>query len=225
MDTHTPRGYCCEMGRGIAASRRQVRSHAEFWAVPRGTGPVTYVALGDSAAQSVGVDDPREGYVHLLGRRLQYASGQHISIVNLSVSGATAEDLVGHQLPQLAQLPVPDVLTCVIGGNDVAAFRHRFRAQRFAAAARTLTHALPPHAVLGTIPSFGHWPYEGRVRAANRALREAAASTGLAVGDLYAPTRRLWPWRSLSILAGDGFHPNARGHVLWADALWPHLSV
>lgn len=215
-------GMVRRMGRGIATSRRQVGEHAAYWARLSSAGALIYVALGDSAAQGVGVDDPRQGYVGVLHARLERTTRQQISLVNLSVSGATTATLIRDQLSRLTTLPTPAFITCVIGSNDVALGRP-FRSSAFRAAAEVLVQSLPDHAVLGTVPSFGHWPYERWAKRANAALFRAGTARGLRIADLHAPTRGLWPWRYTHILAGDFFHPNARGYRLWADALWPHL--
>lgn len=58
------------------------------------------MALGDSAAQGVGVDDPADGYVSLVGRHLAEITGRNVRIVNLSVSGATVKTLLtDHRMP------------------------------------------------------------------------------------------------------------------------------
>lgn len=211
------------MGRGIAASKRQVREHAAYWAKLPSSGALTYVALGDSAAQGVGVDDPRQGYVSVLHSRLEQETQQRISLVNLSVSGATIGTLIRDQLPRLVTLPTPTFVTCLIGGNDVAALGRPFKAPAFRAAAERLVQSLPAHAVLGAVPSFGHWPYERRAKNANTALHDAGTARSLRIADLHQPTRALLPWRYISILAGDFFHPDERGHQLWSDVLWPQL--
>ena len=50
-------------------------------------------------------------------------------------------------------------------------------------------------------------------------LRTRAAEHGLRVADLWAHTGP--PYRGLY---ADGFHPNDKGYVQWADALWQALS-
>ncbi|QVQ51543.1 SGNH/GDSL hydrolase family protein [Spiractinospora alimapuensis] len=210
------------MGTAIRRSVRQGRDHRRYWDRPQ-RGELTYLALGDSAAVGVGVGDPRRGYVGVLADRLAKDTGRTVRTVNLAVSGATAATLLRDQIPQLADVPNPDFVTCVIGGNDVAWEWWR-RSHTFADPLRRIARRLPAGSVLGTVPSFGHWPYEGWARRANGVIHEEAYSNGHLVADLYTPTRRLWPWRYRHILAGDLFHPNAAGHTLWADAIWPLLS-
>lgn len=209
------------MGTAIRRSVRQGREHRAYWDRPQ-RGELTYVALGDSAAVGVGVDDPHQGYVGLLAARLAETTARTVRTVNLAISGATATTLLREQIPQLSYAPRPDFVTCVIGGNDVAWEWWR-RSHTFADPMGDVASRLPAGSVLGTVPSFGHWPYEGWVRRANDVIQRQAHRHGHAVADLYAPTRGLWPWRYSRVLADDFFHPNAAGHTLWADAIWPLL--
>lgn len=59
----------------------------KHWAQPQ-QGTLTYVALGDSAGVGVGVDDPAQGYVGVIAKRLAETTGQTVRVVNLSVTGA-----------------------------------------------------------------------------------------------------------------------------------------
>lgn len=184
---------------------------------------MTYVALGDSAGVGVGVDDPAQGYVGVIAARLAEATGETVRVVNLSVTGAKARDVLDHQLPKLTSMPTPDFVTCVIGGNDVA-WTGVFRADDFAGDIEAIAARLPDGAVMGSVPNFVHWPYENRARKANQAIRHAASEYGHAVADIHAPTTALSVRGYLKTFAADWFHPNAAGHALWADAIWDHLT-
>lgn len=207
----------------LRRSRAQVISHREYWQGRAASGTFRYIVLGDSTAQAVGVADPETGYVAQVERRLREATGRPVSTLNLSVSGATARSLLRDQLPLLHALDdPPHLVTCVVGGNDVAA--PRFRAVEFAAAVDRIMAGLPRGSVVANIASFGHWPYEQRALAANSAIREAAARHGQVLADLHAATRPLWPWRYIAHLSPDLFHPNTRGYALWSDALWEAVA-
>ena len=192
------------------------------WAQPQ-EGGLTYVALGDSAGVGVGVDDPAQGYVGIVAQRLAEMTGETIRVVNLSVSGAKAKDLMESQMPQLAGMPVPDFVTCVIGGNDVA-WAPAFRAGGFTLEITAIAERLPRGSVMGLVPNFMHWPFQGRAKRANRAIRRAASRYGHAVADIHAATTGLSLRGYMGTFAGDYFHPNHKGHALWADAVWEQLS-
>lgn len=194
----------------------------KHWAQPQ-QGTLTYVALGDSAGVGVGVDDPAQGYVGMIAQRLAETTGETVRVVNLSVSGAKAKDVLDRQIPELAEMPAPDFVTCVIGGNDVA-WTGVFRADDFKHDMEMIAARLPHGAVMGSVPNFMHWPYENRARKANRAIQQAASQYGHVVADIHSPTTRLSFRGYMETFAGDWFHPNEKGHALWADAIWDQLS-
>lgn len=211
------------MSNRIRAAIAQARSHQDFWGKGK-TGELVYIALGDSTALGVGVEDPLQGYVGLLAARLADATGKTVRTINLAISGERSADLLRRQIPRFGSLPRPDFVTCVVGGNDVA-FARRWNQEAFTSTIDSIAAGLPQHAVIGLVPSFGHSPFEYRVRRANQAIRAAATNRGLAVADLYSPTRALWPFRYWKHTSRDFFHPNGRGHMLWTDAIWPHLET
>jgi len=210
------------MGTAVRRSRRQARDHRAHWDRPQ-RGSLTYVALGDSAGVGVGVEDPRLGYVGLLAERLATSTGESVRTVNLSVSGARARDVLETQIPRLAALDVPDVLTCVIGGNDVAWATH-FSPQAFARTMTGIASALPAGSVMGLVPHFVHPPYSTRAQEANRAITAAARANGHLAADLHTATRSLPLKEYLRTFSGDRFHPGARGYALWADVLWESIA-
>lgn len=213
--------------RAFGSVIRQARAYQEYWHAPT-TGDLVYIVLGDSAALSVGAPDPQQGYVGLLSARLMRATGRSIRVINLAVSGERAADLLRRQVPRLKDLPDPHFVTCVVGGNDVAfhRFGRPYPVEAFTTSMTRIMEALPQHAIIGAVPSFGHWPFENRVRQANDVIRRITRARGMAFADLYEASRPLWPFRyTASYVSRDLFHPNARGHRLWADALWPHLQA
>ena len=86
-------------------------------------GAVFYVALGDSLAANVGVDQPREGYVSRLHNQLQIRDGTEYGLRNFGVSGETSGTLIrSGQLDQaIAFMAANEVgyVTIDIGANDL----------------------------------------------------------------------------------------------------------
>ncbi len=182
----------------------------------RAEGELLYVALGDSAAQGIGASTPDHGYVGILAERIARRAGFSVRTVNLSISGATAAQAVGYQLPRLAKLD-PDVVTVSIGANDIA----HWDAPAFARDLGIVFAALPPHAVVADLPCFYLPHNERKVASANRIVRRLAAEHGLAVAPLHDLTRRAGLLGVLTMFAGDRFHPNDRGYAVWACAFAP----
>ncbi|GAB3446735.1 hypothetical protein GCM10027517_29440 [Phycicoccus ginsengisoli] len=193
---------------GVREVRSQTAPYAAFWRASNAAaleqdGPL-WVALGDSMTQGIGASAPDRGYVGQLRDHLAAAGRAH-RLVNLSVTGARVQDLVTHQLPALERLvgggEVPDLVTVVIGSNDVLSPRSRAGlAGRFEA----MLDRLPPGAVVANLPNP-----QSEARRVGTVLRERAARGELVVADIRAHGPRTWRGR----LAADRFHPNDMGYA------------
>lgn len=191
-----------------------------YWSQPRGdTGGLVYVALGDSAAQGVGASSPENGYVGQLAELLREATGEPVRVVNLSVSGAKVADVVDQQLPRLADLD-PDLVTVAIGGNDVIGYER----DRFEADVAGLVAGLPEGTFVADVPYFMHGRWETDSAEAAGIIRTAALAADLVVVPLNDELRGEGWDAMLTQTAADAFHPNDRGHAVWARAFWRTIS-
>jgi acyl-CoA thioesterase-1 len=190
----------------FARSYRQVEQYAAEWEAHNAQaleqdGPL-WLVLGDSAAQAVGASSLGTGYVGLVLERLR-ADGTPWRVVNLSRSGARTRDVVDTQLPA-AELR-PDLITALVGGNDAVGTPLK----EWLRDIDRLVAALPPRAVVATTP---RGVFERKTRQANAHLLELAPAHDLVVADLWSRTGP--PYRGLY---ADGFHPNDKGYLPWAD--------
>lgn len=206
----------------LARVDASVRSNADYWSQPRGqTGGLLYVALGDSTAQSIGASKPENGYVGLLALRLRHRTGHPVEVVNLSKSGARISDVLDTQLPALAALGrTPAVLTVGIGGNDIRAYDRA----TFAAQTDRLTAALPAGTYVADAPYFMHGRWERDAQQAADLLKTSAAKRGLRPVALHEALRAQGSQAMFTQFAADWFHPNDRGHRVWADAFWTRIE-
>jgi lysophospholipase L1-like esterase len=197
---------------GVRAVSEQVDPYTRWWCEQNQNdidrdGPM-WVVIGDSTALGIGASAPGRSYVGVFRRRLDEAraSRDHPRwrVVNLAMSGARVSDAIDRQLPILDDLPGADLVTCLIGTNDLLWSTGRGLSDRL----RVVAELLPDGAVVGTVA--GASP---RALSANRALRRAAAERGLTVFD---PWREPGPARRL---AADRIHPNDIGYRLMARAL------
>ena len=196
-----------------------VEVNRTYWAEPRGEpGGIVYVALGDSAAQGIGASHPDRGYVGLLAERMRGRSGRPVQVVNLSISGATIRDLLDSQLPQLWELR-PDIVTVAIGGNDIRSYDRA----RFSADVDRLTAALPVGTLIADVPDFMHGRWEERAAEAGGIINTGAGARQLRSVPLHDAQRERGAGAMLTDFAADWFHPNNRGHRVWADAFWNEL--
>ena len=194
--------------------RASLQSNALYWR-ERSTqsGELTYLALGDSAAQGIGASNPSKGYVGVIAERLARKTGKTVRVVNISVSGAKIQDVLDKQIPQVKNYHA-DYVTLEVGANDVV----NFDATKFKAAYAQLIPLLPSNTVLSNMPNFGgRISRVNAVLSANKIIAEAAATRNFSVADLYHATK---DHESPLNYAADFFHPSNRGYRNWADAFW-----
>jgi len=208
----------------VRRSLDQVPVYAEAWEraneqvmrSPPGTAPL-WVVLGDSTAQAVGTAGIEHGYVARVRRLLERRDGADWQVLNLSRSGAVVADVLGLQLPRLAELTPagirPRLVSAVVGGNDL----RRTPLPELLHQLGQLVQQLPPGALVATLP---RGLKEDKARVANALLRERAAAHGLLLADLWDRTGP--PWRGKF---ADGLHPNAVGLTDWVEALRDALGL
>jgi lysophospholipase L1-like esterase len=209
---------------GVGFVQAQHHAYAQQWraanlvALAR-PGP-RWIVLGDSMSQGIGASAFDHGWVNRVNDRLT-ADGHGYELVNLSASGARVPDLLEQQLPIWRALPAsaersgddrPDLVTVLIGSNDLLGRRHR---DVLPAAFAQLLDELPASAVVTTLPQP-----RTAARAVNALIEAAHAQDRIRVVDL----RRSGPpsWRGR--LAEDHFHPNDAGYQALADAFYPVIA-
>ena len=214
---HRPGPLVRALGTVVPGVRRvggQVTTHAAHWRDHNATidrrSSRLWVALGDSTAQGIGADEPGDGYVGQLHRRLA-AAGIELDVVNLSVSGARTTDVLNDQLPRLHELGAATLVTCSIGANDLLRSARIVRTARRVEEVADRLGATATLAVMATVP-VAAISVSGRY--VNARLRAAGAAAGVAIAELGRHRGR--PYRGK--VASDGFHPSAAGYREWADA-------
>lgn len=148
------------------------------------------------------------GYVGQLRVLLEARDGVPWQVVNLSRSGARTREVVDVQLPALLQLGVrPDLVTALIGGNDIL----HTRSAQWRRDVSDLVATVPDGTVLATVTRGMR---ERKVAPVNAHILAAAAGRGLLVADLWARTGP--PYRGKY---ADLLHPNERGYRDYTAAL------
>lgn len=185
---------------GVREVQAQVEPYARAWeehnrAAVQSDGPL-WVVLGDSMAQGIGASAYDRGWPGQLAERLP----RH-RLVNLSVSGGRLTDLLERQIPAMDALGEPELVTVIVGSNDLISRRLR---EALPARLAEVLRRLPPGSVVGTQPG-------GRSSALefNRLVDEAAAERGLVIAEFRDRRMRSWKGK-LSI---DHFHPNDLGYA------------
>ena len=193
------------------------------------TGPIVYVALGDSTGAGVGAVEG--GYVlRLFKRVLQHRPGSQL--VNLCVSGATTADVLRNQLDKGVEKN-PQLVTLGIGINDIghavplARFAENY--ERILSTLKEKTHAqivitnIPDISSAPVVPSSLRSQYHQQIVTFNQRLEEIAKRHGVTVYDIYSITTRELPAHP-EYFSRDGFHPSDAGYELWAIEMWPTIA-
>ncbi len=192
---------------GVREVQDQVVPYAAAWSAQNdaalaATGPL-WVALGDSMTQGIGAGAHDRGWVGQLAARMP-----GWRVVNLAIAGGIVRDVLDRQLPALDGLGVvPDLVTVMIGSNDM--FNPRYR-PRLASDLPELLDRLPPGTVVGNQPG----PFSAALEI-NRMIDEAVAHRGLVLAEFRDPRTRNWRGR----LAADHFHPNELGYAAMAEIM------
>ena len=193
------------------------------------TGPIVYVALGDSTGAGVGASDG--GYVARLFKRLEERRPQS-KLSNLCVSGSTTADVVRNQLERGVALN-PDLVTIGIGINDIG---HGLTLEQFSknfdqilSTLKEKTHAtivvtnLPDISSAPRIPNSMRSQYQRQIDEFCKRLEEIASKHGVTIFDIYTITKQELPAHP-EYFSADGFHPSDAGYELWATQMWPTVA-
>lgn len=196
---------------------------------PMKTGPIVYVALGDSTGSGVGARNG--GYVARLFQRLvERRPGSKLS--NLCVSGSTTADVLRGQLER-GVTANPDLVTLGIGINDIG---HGLTLEEFSRnyeeILSTLKQKTQAEIVVTNIPDISSAPripgsmrkeYQQQIVQFSKRLEEIAARHGVTVFDVYTTTTQELPSHP-EYFSSDGFHPSDEGYELWAQQMWPTVA-
>ena len=196
---------------------------------PMTTGPIVYVALGDSTGAGEGAREG--GYVVRLFKRMLELRPES-SLTNLCVSGATTTDVLRNQLDQ-GVAKNPDLVTLGIGINDIG---HGLSLDQFSknyeeilsnlrakTRAQIIVTNLPDISSAPRIPGPMRNEYQQQIIQYSQRLEEIAARHGVVVFDIYSVTSRELASHP-EYFSSDGFHPSDAGYELWADQMWPSLE-
>jgi acyl-CoA thioesterase-1 len=193
------------------------------------SGPVNYVALGDSTG--VGVGARNGGYVARLFKNI-VSRRANSKLTNLCMNGATTEDVLHDQLSR-GIAANPNLVTMGIGINDIG---HGMGVEEFArnyegiiSQLRQRTQAIivvtniPDISSAPRIPEFVRPQYRQTMTAFNQRLEAIAERYEVTLFDVHSITRDQLPSHP-EFFSSDGFHPSDAGYELWANEMWPVIA-
>lgn len=206
---------------GLAELLSQLPRYKNYWRKnnqqPSRPGELVYVALGNSAAQGVGATSPRKGYVGLIAKELEAATGKSVRIVNLSKSGARIRDVLGSQLQkyQALKLNSKHIATIEIGANDIIDFDKT----KFEKEMNELMSRLPNSVVmsdLATLKGSRMAKYDKDVQQANKIMYRLAKKYNRQLAGINKLSLQNHGLRVFSI---DILHPSNYGYrTNWTPA-------
>lgn len=203
---------------------RSVKANKRYWrqraSAPVQNGDFIYLALGDSVANGIGATCPEKGYVGLIAQKIHDQTGRFVHVINLSVTGATASDVIHQQLPLLDELH-PDLVTLDIGANDI---NQRIPAVIFMKNFRTILDALPAEkAIVADLPTFQRGPERSTLIRINTQMHEELATRRIKLAPIFDVTSEtIHDWRTYG---ADFFHPSNKGHRNWCRAFETQLNA
>ncbi len=194
------------------------------------TGPIRYLALGDSTGAGVGARDG--GYVARIFKRIvPHRPGS--ALTNLCVSGATTSNVLRGQLDRGMRAD-PQLVTLGIGLNDIG---HGVTLDQFSKNYEAILSQLKSDSkaaiVVTNIPDISSAPqipqamrieYHQQIVAYNRKLEEIASRHEVSVFDIYAVTHAQLSSHP-EFFSEDGFHPSDEGYEFWAEQMWPIIAL
>ena len=197
-----------------------VSTYKNYWiSKAKQSGEITYLALGDSAAQGIGATSPNRGYVGLIASSLYDQTHKTVRIINLSKTGAKMSDYLKDQAPQIKDIKA-DLVTIEIGANDVPGFN----ANKYRSDFKRVLATLPDGAYVANMPVFNSRPASANsARLASKIIQEELkAYPQLHFVDLQKQTT---DHQSIFGFAPDLFHPNNLSYKNWSTAFWTIIQT
>ena len=193
---------------------------------PQGRDPIRVVALGDSTLTGPGLTDPDDIWLRRSLRELHL--DPTVELVSLAVGGSRVGQ-VRALVPSALALE-PDVVVVAVGSNDaIHGTGYRAFSEALDTTIATLLTSVRAVGVcnVGDLGNLARVPMplssvlRQRSIAISRRVEAVVASHDRAV--LLDVTASNVGFRDRGVFAEDLFHPNRRGHALWADAAAPGL--
>ncbi len=193
-----------------------------------------YLALGDSFTIGTGTTPDRSFPAVLVNR--WWDAGIECDVRNPAVNGYTTDDLIDEELP-LVEAYAPDLVTVLIGANDIVAAlrvdgavtakaedRYRRQLRRIhdrvrsgAPDARRFGLPQPDWSLTAAGAAFGEPAATARaIERYNQVAREEVERAGGRFVDIF-PLMREQMRKKMT--APDGLHPSADAYAQWAEAL------
>lgn len=203
-------------GINILLAVRKAATYPEYWqdlaAQPAPDDAIRIVALGDSIMQAIGAANPEEGVAGRVASYLRKKTGRPVHVTNVSVGGATTQDILDRQLPQV-DLNQADLII-LASATDL---ERRVPIDTYAANLRRLLKELPPDKTI-----ISDLPIEPGRDAYQAVLQRLVDERGIQRADSAKVFRG--EGRRLDIFSWLFPHLNSKGYEYWFRAFQPEVD-
>jgi lysophospholipase L1-like esterase len=195
-----------------------------------GSGPVRYLALGDSYTIGTGASSKAHNYPSILSARLATATGSEVGLTNPAVNGFTTQDLIDNELGYVSKLK-PQLVSILIGVNDLVqgCTPEQYEGTLVKiydtvgtlelAAGRVVAISIPNWSVAPAAATFGN---PDRIRGStdtfNGIAQQAAAARGFTWVDITAVSTS--GLGSPGWISSDQLHPGDSQYAARAEVIW-----
>lgn len=205
------------VGMNVWKAYQNAATFPRFWEAkanePIPANAIRVVALGDSATQAIGANQPMDGFVGHIATYVQAKTGRPVHITNVSVGGATYTDVVQKQLPKV-DLKTAD-LVIVESSNDV---EQQVPLDTFRAALDALIQVLPADKTV-----ISDLPLEPGRDTYQTILQERADASHMMRADFAHIFNN--EGRRLDIFSWLFPHLNTKGYGYWFLAFQPGVDT
>lgn len=209
-------GLLLFVGINIALAVRNASTFPKYWREranePVASDAIHLVALGDSAMQAIGAAHPEEGIAGRVASYLSLKTGRPVHVTNVSVGGATVQDIVDHQLSKV-DLTQADLII-VATATDL---ERRVPMNTYLSNLRLLLQALPPDRTI-----YSDFPIEPGRGAYQAKLQQVAGEYAIRRADFAGIFNGVG--RRLDIFSWLFPHLNSKGYYYWFLAFKPQID-
>ncbi len=204
------------IGINVTLAARNASTFPRYWqdksAQPVPANAIRLVALGDSTMQAIGAAHPNEGIAGRTASYLQTKTGRPVHVTNVSVGGATIQDIIDQQLPQV-DLSQADLIILATATD----LERRVPLETYEANLRMLLRALPPEKTI-----FSDLPLEPGRGAYQAVFQRLAIERGILRADFAKVFND--EGRRLDIFSWLFPHLNSKGYAYWFKAFQPEVD-
>jgi lysophospholipase L1-like esterase len=204
------------VGINVLLAAGNAATYPKYWqdqaVQPVSTNSIRLVALGDSIMQAIGAAHPQDGIAGRIATYLQSKTGRPVHIINVSVGGATIQEIIDQQLPKV-DLKQADLIILATATD----LERRVPLDTYEANLRALLRALPPDKTI-----FSDLPLEPGREAYQAAFQRLADERGIQRADFARVFRG--EGRRLDIFSWLFPHLNSKGYEYWFRAFQPEVD-